>query len=590
MNDSFYWRNHRDSLLTTSALNLFQILVTYDGDKFDSVKSEIDDKYVVAQGRPPLKKHGGVIQTQIRAFQEAGWVCFEERDGDSDRVISITDAGKQALKLLVELPDFLKAAPHFVIELLSRYQLNNPARPQISKNKDYDEKLDLSDIFPYWTLFKVIRCVENKITADELKRFVFKIQTKSEIDGCIDNIKNYRKDVEAGFESADLDKKYGEPLTGPISEPKYIMGRLGTQVGKTPSAVHKVSSNEWRLTDGYLTFIDSILNNEPIFRQYEDEIDWMAVHGKSVKLEEESAEAHQQGDAEDAEVESPIDDLIEDEDSIYSECLELLNSGSLNIILSGPPGTSKTWYARQIAGKILKGDSSRLYNVQFHPSYSYEDFVEGYTPSSEGSGSSFSLEPKTFRKACKAAQDNTEELHIIQIDEFSRGDPSRIFGELLTYIESDYREVPFVLPYSQKKFSIPKNLIILATMNPYDKSVSDLDDAMERRFERIAMNPDSELLKKFLDKSELASGEKARTIQFFQEANQVSPHGFGHAYFAAIKNTSDLERLWKYKLSYFFEKMFRFENNTFVRLEKLYKEIYESDDEPTEDVMVSIKE
>jgi hypothetical protein len=570
MMDDFYWRNARDSLLTPAALSIFQILSTYDNQDFDKIKNEVDEKYVQATGKTGgISKNGGYIQTWVRAVQEAGWVFFASEE--EAKIIKITEAGKQALLLLSELPDFLKSAPAFVIELLSRYQLNNPAKPKTSKNSEYEEKLATSNIFPYWTLFKILRAVDNYIKSEELKRFVFKIHSQDKIDHCIESIINFRKDISSGMSSEELNKKYPPPLEGAVGEPKYIMGRLGTQVGATPPVLIKEGQNEWRLTEHYAPFIDRIIKDEPTYKIYESEIDWMAIHGEAINTIAEETPGYIPNSPE------TLESLISDDDPIYLSVKELIESGSLNIILTGPPGTSKTWYARQIAAKVLDGDSGRLFNIQFHPSYSYEDFVEGYIPFEKDNITGFKLESKTFKNACDQARNNKDLIHIVQIDEFSRGDPSRIFGELLTYIESDYREIPFILPYSQLKYSIPKNLIIIGTMNPYDKSVSDLDDAMERRFDRIEMNPDKNIVSMFLNESNLTEAQKGKVIHFFDKVNGVSKHGFGHVYFSKISTVEDLKRLWKYKLSFFFKKMFKFENETYLQVNSWFDEILEID-------------
>ena len=130
MDNPFYWRHARDSLLTPAALRMFQLLAQHDGKRFDEVKAQIDEDYRKATGTTADARHGGIIQTQLQAFREAGWVSIDKTT-DPEGAIKITPAGQQALVLLTKVPDFLKAAPYFVIELLSRYQLNNPAHPDV---------------------------------------------------------------------------------------------------------------------------------------------------------------------------------------------------------------------------------------------------------------------------------------------------------------------------------------------------------------------------------------------------------------------------------------------------------------------------
>ncbi len=261
-----------------------------------------------------------------------------------------------------------------------------------------------------------------------------------------------------------------------------------------------------------------------------------------------------------------LENNLEDNDSIYLIVNKLLSRGAKGILFSGPPGTSKTWYALKIALKIVEGDSKRFERVQFHPSFSYEDFIEGLVSTgSIGSDTPlFSAKQKIFLNFCDKARDDSDSSYIFVIDEFSRGDPSKIFGELLTYIESDYRDVLFKLPYSEKDVSIPPNVIIFATMNPYDKSVADLDSAMERRFEVIELNPSVPLLKNLLSDTGIPKEILGKIIQFFNTANNLSPHGFGHTYFKNIRNIDDLVILWNHKLKFIFKKMFHFKEDAYL--------------------------
>ena len=188
---------------------------------------------------------------------------------------------------------------------------------------------------------------------------------------------------------------------------------------------------------------------------------------------------------------------ITDADPIWQQVQELLAMGSRNILFVGPPGTSKTTYALSIGAKLVNNEAYRIHNIQFHQSFGYEDFMEGYVPSQNATAHSpFKLKAKVFFKACQeASKDFPDKYHVLVIDELNRGDPSRIFGEALTYMER--RDEWFELS-SEHPCIVPKNLIIIATMNPYDKSISDIDMAMERRFDKIFFYPSSKILERSL--------------------------------------------------------------------------------------------
>jgi 5-methylcytosine-specific restriction protein B len=277
-----------------------------------------------------------------------------------------------------------------------------------------------------------------------------------------------------------------------------------------------------------------------------------------------------------------LENDLDDNDKIFNIVQQLLARGAKGILFCGPPGTSKTWYALKVAIKMINGDEGKLERVQFHPSFTYEDFIEGLVSTGSASGNEPMFKPKdkVFLNLCEKARRNTDNLHILVIDEFSRGDPSKIFGELLTYIEPDYREIDFRLPYSEKKISIPQNVVIFATMNPYDKSVVDLDSAMERRFEVIELLPSVNILRVLLEKSGVQGELLGKIIEFFNTANRLSPHGFGHTYFKGVSEEIDFILLWNHKLKFIFEKMFRFKEDAYREVRQSYIDII---DEPKKD-------
>lgn len=273
-----------------------------------------------------------------------------------------------------------------------------------------------------------------------------------------------------------------------------------------------------------------------------------------------------------------INDLPDD-DKVFTIVQQLLSRGAKGILFSGPPGTSKSWYALKIALKIIDGAEDRLERVQFHPSFTYEDFIEGLVSTGSISGTEplFKPKDKVFMNLCHKAREDKDNLYILIIDEFSRGDPSKIFGELLTYIEPDYREIKFRLPYSEKETSIPQNVVIFATMNPYDKSVVDLDSAMERRFDVVELLPNVSILKTLLQNANIQGEQIGKVITFFNAANRLSPHGFGHTYFKGINEEIDFILLWNHKLKFIFEKMYRFKEDSYKEIRGEFLNIISDD-------------
>ena len=136
-----------------------------------------------------------------------------------------------------------------------------------------------------------------------------------------------------------------------------------------------------------------------------------------------------------------------------------------------------------------------LTRVTFHPSYTYEDFIEGFRPEAGGAGGlSLALEDGVFKRVCRAAQANPGRPYLLLIDEINRGNVAKIMGELLTLLERDKRGLTLTLPQSKQTFSVPPNVFLLGTMNTADRSIKLLDAALRRRFAFLECMPDSELL------------------------------------------------------------------------------------------------
>lgn len=226
------------------------------------------------------------------------------------------------------------------------------------------------------------------------------------------------------------------------------------------------------------------------------------------------------------------------------------------IILQGPPGTGKTFVAERLA-RVLVSDSKGVIEIlQFHPSYTYEDFLEGLRPKVHGSAVTYEPTPGVFTKFCETAADLPEGSDaVLIIDEFNRGNLSRIFGELMFALE--YRERPIKLAVSGNEFAIPANVYIIGTMNTADRSIAIVDHALRRRFSFIFLPPQYDVLERYLAELELPSS----LVQVLKEVNQTigdKNYEIGASYFLkeGAKLPEAIEQIWTWEIEPYLEEYF----------------------------------
>lgn len=234
-----------------------------------------------------------------------------------------------------------------------------------------------------------------------------------------------------------------------------------------------------------------------------------------------------------ADVSYDIDDLKREtylDDDFILRMRSLLEH-KRQIILYGPPGTGKTYIAKRFANYFLGGKGDYKV-IQFHPSYAYEDFIEGIRPETQQSASGqttlgYTVADGIFKKFCEQARAGGKDARfVLIIDEINRGNLARIFGELLYLLE--YRDGTVELPYSKKPFNIPKNLYIIGTMNTADRSIALVDHALRRRFHFISLAPDASVLRRFL--AEHRPGYQWLGELLERLNNQLCAHGIGREY------------------------------------------------------------
>ena len=237
-----------------------------------------------------------------------------------------------------------------------------------------------------------------------------------------------------------------------------------------------------------------------------------------------------------------LNEVYMDEDT-YNTLTELLEA-KYNVILQGAPGVGKTFAAKRLAYSIMgQKDTSRVAMVQFHQSYSYEDFIQGYRPSKDG----FELVNGAFYKFCKEAEEDNERPYFFIIDEINRGNLSKILGELMMLIEKDKRGEKIKLLYSNEWFTVPQNVRIIGMMNTADRSLALMDYALRRRFAFFDFAPAfaSEGFKNYLAEKDSPKLEKLITavesLNSTISADESLGDGFriGHSYFCTDDEITD---------------------------------------------------
>jgi 5-methylcytosine-specific restriction protein B len=233
-------------------------------------------------------------------------------------------------------------------------------------------------------------------------------------------------------------------------------------------------------------------------------------------------------------------------------------------IIQGPPGTGKTFIAEKLAKHLIGGGDGFSDIIQFHPAYTYEDFIEGLRPITQNGQLTYSIVPGRFLEFCEQAEAR-EDTCVLIIDEINRANLSQVFGELMYLLDDRQDTARSITLASGKLFRIPTNVRLIGTMNTADRSIALVDNALRRRFAFIPVYPNYEVLRQYhhREKTGFAVDKLTSILEDVNRAINNKHYELGISFFLTKTLAEDIQDIWQMEIEPYLEEYF------FDNLEKM---------------------